>query len=120
MTITIDEAGDAVRIILGGKLSKADYEHFVPRIEARITEQGPIRLVVVMQDFHGWTPAAMWEDTKFAGRHWRDIERVAMIGDHAWEHGMALFCAPFTRAKLKYFDVSEAAAADDWIGDSGG
>ncbi len=115
MAIIVDEAQDAVRIEMSGKLTKEDYEELVPRVEALIAERGSVRLVVVMSDFHGWTPSAMWEDTKFAARHFRDIERVAMIGDSAWEHGMAVFCKPFTGAKLRYFDVSDASAADAWI-----
>jgi hypothetical protein len=28
---------------------------------------------------------------------------------------MAVFCKPFTKADIKYFDVSEAEAAKAWI-----
>jgi hypothetical protein len=28
---------------------------------------------------------------------------------------MALFCKPFTTAKIKYFDHTDAAAARSWI-----
>ncbi len=115
MAINIEDGPAALQVTLSGKLTKEDYEHFVPSVEARIADQGKVRMVVTMTDFHGWTPAAMWEDTKFATRHFRDIERVAMVGDSAWEHGMAVFCKPFTGAKLRYFDLSEAAEAEEWV-----
>ncbi len=32
-------------------------------------------------DFHGWDLHALWDDVKFAIRHCRDIERVALVGE---------------------------------------
>jgi stage II sporulation SpoAA-like protein len=37
-----------------GKLTKKDYERFVPEIEALVKEQGKIRVLFEMHDFHGW------------------------------------------------------------------
>lgn len=42
-------------------------------------------------------------------------ERIAMVGEKAWEHGIAVLWRPFTAAKLRYFDRSQAADADEWI-----
>ena len=63
----------------------------------------------------GWEMAAAWQDTKFGMRHFHDIERLAMVGEKAWEHGMAVFCKPFTKAEIRYFDSSAAAEAESWI-----
>ena len=116
MAIEIDDS-DAryVGIKLSGKLTAADYEHFVPAVEAIVKERGRVRLLLEMHDFHGWELAAAWEDTKFGMRHYHDIERMAMVGDKAWEKGMAMFCKPFTKAAINYFDLSEADAARAWI-----
>jgi hypothetical protein len=38
-----------------------------------------------------------------------------MVGEKAWEHGMAMFCRPFTTAKIRYFDRSQVDEADAWI-----
>ena len=66
-------------------------------------------------DFHGWTTAAAWDDTKFGIQHFNDIERIAIVGDAAWGKGMALLCKPFTMAKVKYFNTGQMAAANSWI-----
>ena len=116
MTIEIDDTQPYLTVRLSGKLSAKDYEHFVPRIEAAVKERGSVRLLLVMHDFHGWDAAATWEDTKFGLRHYHDIDRLAMVGEKAWQHGMAVFCKPFTKASIKYFDVSESAAAKAWLG----
>jgi hypothetical protein len=68
-----------------------------------------------MHEFHGWTAGALWEDIKFDFKHWKDIEKLAIVGESKWEAGMAIFCKPFTRAKVQYFDQSQMKDAVTWI-----
>lgn len=68
-----------------------------------------------MKDFHGWEAGALWEDIKFDVKHFRDIERLAMVGERKWEKGMSLFCKPFTTAEIRYFERGEAAQAREWL-----
>jgi hypothetical protein len=98
-----------------GKLSQEDYGHFVPEVERLIKEEGKLRLLFVMQDFHGWEAGALWEDVKFDFKHFGDIERLAMVGDKRWEEWMATFCKPFTSADIRYFDQSKSEEAHAWI-----
>ena len=107
--------GKVLNVRATGKLEKADYERFVPEVERLIGKHGKIRVLFDMHDFHGWTLGAMWEDIKFDLKHFADIERLAMVGDKKWEELMAKFCAPFTKAKIRYFDTSEADQARAWI-----
>jgi hypothetical protein len=107
--------GRILNVKASGKLDKGDYERFVPEAERLIRKCGKIRIVFEMHDFHGWERGALWEDIKFDLRHFKDIERLAMVGEKAWEHGMAVFCKPFTTAKIRYFDRSQAAEARAWV-----
>jgi SpoIIAA-like len=108
-------ATNVIHLEVSGKLTKEDYEVFVPELEKWISIHGKIRILFDMVDFHGWTLAAGWEDTKMAFRHFADIERVALVGDKAWEHGMAVFCKPFTAAKVQYFDHGKRDEAIEWV-----
>jgi hypothetical protein len=38
-----------------------------------------------------------------------------MVGNRRWEKWMTSVCKPFTKAKVKYFDRSEVAAAWTWL-----
>lgn len=109
------EGSKILEITLTGKLTVEDYESFVPEMEKRIKEHGKIRILLELVDFHGWTAGALWEDTKFALRHFSDIERLAIAGDSKWEKGMAIFCKPFTAATIQYFDLSKMEDARRWI-----
>jgi hypothetical protein len=115
-----EEVGGKVLVVhLAGKLAKSDYVQFGPEVNRLIEQHGKIRILMEMKDFHGWTLGALWEDIKFDAKHFKDIERVAMVGDKKWEEWMAKFCRPFTSAEIHYFDQSQAEQAKAWIMESG-
>jgi hypothetical protein len=111
-----EETGGSLLVVrLTDKLTKDDYEQFTPAFERMIDEHGKIRLLVEMHDFHGWTAGAFWEDVKFDVKHFAHIERLAFVGDRRWEAGMAVFCKPFTSAKIRFFDRADSDVAFDWV-----
>jgi hypothetical protein len=117
MTVKIQEqdGGKVLEIQASEKLSKADYEHFVPLVEQLIAKHGKVRILFEMHNFHGWEAGALWADIKFDLKHFRDIERLALVGESKWEAGMATFCKPFTTAKIRYFDTKDHAQARAWL-----
>jgi SpoIIAA-like len=113
-----EENGGKILVVhVSGKLAKADYEQFVPEFERLIIKHGKSRLLFDMTGLHGWDAGAAWEDAKFAIKHFADIERLAMVGEKKWQHGMATFCKPFTKATVRYFDHTDAAEARKWLGE---
>jgi hypothetical protein len=117
MSVDLHEeaAGKVLVINLSGKLTRADYKQFLPDVERLIREHGKLRMLVRMHDFHGWTMGALWEDIKFDWKHFRDIERLAIVGDRKWEAGMAVFCKPFTAATVRYFNESKYDESARWV-----
>ncbi|MEN8715732.1 MAG: STAS/SEC14 domain-containing protein [Verrucomicrobiales bacterium] len=109
------DEGKTLAIHVSGKLVKDDYEEFVPEFDRLVTLHGKLHVLFDMTEFHGWTAGAIWEDTKFATHHFKNIERLAMVGEKKWQEGMAIFCKPFTKATVKYFDHSNAVAAREWL-----
>lgn len=94
---------------MSGKLHDEDYKSFVPIVEQAIEQHGKVRLLAQFHDFHGWDLGALWDDIKFSTKHCSDIERIAMVGETAWQEWMAKICKPFTMAKIEYFDDVETA-----------
>jgi hypothetical protein len=107
--------GKLLHVKVTGKLTKDSYEAFAPLVDQLIAEHGKLQILFEMHDFHGWTAGAMWQDIKFDFRHWKDIERLAIVGESKWEHGMAVFCKPFTSAKIQYFDPTKLEDAKTWL-----
>jgi len=118
MPIQLNEESDGKLLVVhvSGKLVNADYEHFVPEFERLVGLHGKLRVLFDMTDFHGWTAGALWEDTKFAMHHFRDMERLAVVGERKWQAGMATFCKPFTKATIQYYDHTQATEARQWVG----
>jgi hypothetical protein len=114
-SLKIVSQGKLLHVKVSGKLTKESYEEFAPIVDRLIQEHGKLRILFEMHDFHGWSAGALWEDTKFDFKHWKDIERLAIVGESKWEHGMAVFCKPFTSAKIQYFDHSKLDEAESWL-----
>ncbi len=123
MTIGFDEiqlkrtaTGKVVVLVVRGKLSKEDYELFVPQLDWLIEKNGSISLLVELIDFQGWTLGALWADTRFAFKHFADIRKLAVVGEgKQWERGMTTFIKPFTKADVRYFETFEKDTAMKWL-----
>jgi hypothetical protein len=113
-----EDEGNMLTVHVRGKLTKADYVYFTPEFERLVQLNGRLRVLFDMTGFQGWDAGALWEDIKFDAKHFADIERLAMVGDKKWEHGMAAFCKPFTKANIRYFDHADEAAARSWLGEA--
>jgi len=114
--IQLEENGNKiVTLIFREKLTKDDYELFVPQLENLMEKEDTIRILVEFQDFQGWTLGALWEDTKFGTKHFNDIDRLAIVGDRQWEKFLASFIKPFTSATVRYFDSLEKETAKQWL-----
>lgn len=79
--------GNVVTVEVSGKLTEHDYNELVPSWKAAIARHGKMRLLFVMQDFHGWEPGAAWDDLRFDLQHANQMERVAMVGEKNGRNG---------------------------------
>jgi len=107
--------GKVLGFKLSGKLHDEDYKHFQPKVEQVLAKGGKVRLLAQFHDFHGWDAKALWDDIKFSTKHCADVERIALVGEKTWEKWMAKVCAPFTMAKVRYFDTAEVEDAWNWL-----
>lgn len=104
-------------ITVSGKLIEDDYIELIERMKELVAYHGKINILIELDDFHGWSAGAAWQDLKFGIDHADDIEKIALVGDSAWEKGMAIFVKPFTSAEVQYFDVNNIQDAHDWVND---
>ena len=112
-TEKIDKPFYAIELQITGKLTINDYDALVPIVETLIKKR-KISILVELLDFHGWSVGALWEDAKFTAKHFKNIKRIAVVGDKLREREMAAFCKPFISAKIRYFDFNDLHEAKDW------
>lgn len=117
MPVELEEknGGKVLEVRVTGTLVHQDYERFVPNFDRLTKQHGKIRLLFEMVDFHGWEPQAAWDDLKLGFKHFSDIERIAMAGDKKWQAWMAVFCRPFTKAEVRYFERNATDEARVWL-----
>jgi len=59
ITLAATEGSNLLSVKVSGKLTKENYEDFGPKVEALIHQHGKIRVLVELEDFHGWSAAAL-------------------------------------------------------------
>lgn len=117
ISISADSGGNIVVLEALGKLTDSDYrEILIPRLEAIIREHGKARVLFNMGDnFHGWEPAAAWDDARFGLAHRNDFEKFAIVGGPKWvEWGMKLG-ALFMSGETRSFDSRHLHEGLAWI-----
>ncbi len=105
--------GNIVSVRATGRLTYGDYQHFTEEMERRMRMYGRIRVLMDLQDFHGWDFGAAWADFTFGLKHLGHLERCAVVGDKKWEEWLTDLGKPFFQ--VRYFDRSEEAKAWEWL-----
>ena len=114
--LRIDERQDGMVVMTAsGRLTKADFDSFVPAFEEIAKRAGPVRMLVELVDFRGWDAAGLWEDLRFDFSHQRDMARVAIVGEKAWERWGTSLSKPFFKAEMRFFDRGEMDEARRWL-----
>jgi hypothetical protein len=96
-----------------GKLTHEDYEDFRNHIEEMVHEHGSVRVLLDLNDFHGWDLRSAWDDLMLGLRYPGRFDRCAILGDQGWQEWMTQLAKPFFR--VEYFDRSEREAAWRWL-----
>ncbi|MEB8434389.1 STAS/SEC14 domain-containing protein [Cocleimonas sp. KMM 6892] len=108
--------GNTIAVRASGKLSHEDYQKFIPELEKHIKEHEKITLLFEFDNFTGWDLDAVKDDFKFGMKHLENFERIAMVGDKAWERWMSFIAKPFLiSGEVKYFNRENLQDAWDWL-----
>lgn len=101
---------------VSGKVSAADYEVLMPKLDEAIQAHGRINLVVVLEGFDGWAELeAAKADFKFGTTEYRSVERCAFVSDKEWFKWVVKLMDPFTRrTDEKFFEPSKIEEAWAW------
>ncbi|HEY5036957.1 MAG TPA: STAS/SEC14 domain-containing protein [Chthoniobacterales bacterium] len=107
--------GNLITVRVSGRLTQEDYDQLIPAWEKEIAEHGSMRMLLLMEDFHGWTPGAGWDDFHFTATHAKHIERVAMVGEKKWQEWFAKVGSLLVSEDVRYFDLANLSEAERWV-----
>ncbi|MEJ2501780.1 MAG: STAS/SEC14 domain-containing protein [Gemmatimonadota bacterium] len=106
---------DLIEILVRGTLEAADYDRLVPELERLAAERGALRVYIELSDFGGWEPEGLWRELKFDATHQDDLDRVAIVGEKAWEEWGTKLSKPFFKAETRYFTRGQEDRARAWL-----
>ncbi|HTV34348.1 MAG TPA: STAS/SEC14 domain-containing protein [Methylocella sp.] len=107
---------EVLGIEAAGKVTHEDYQNIlIPRAEAMLAK-GPIKMLYVIgAEFTGYELEALWDDSTFGVKHWRDFSHVAVVADQAWVRGLVSMFKPFFPYEVRLFGLADLPAAKTWI-----
>ncbi|MBP1929052.1 hypothetical protein J2741_001599 [Methanolinea mesophila] len=113
-----ESSGKNIGFRLSGRVTEADYMDVLsPVIEKSIEEHARINVLLLMEDFKGWTVGAAWEDFTL-GPKFLKVERLAVVVDETWDEWMTWLFRAFstlTGTKVRFFKKERVQEAWDWL-----
>jgi hypothetical protein len=102
---------------VSGKVTAEDYEKLLPKLDDAIADHGRINLLVLMEEFEGWTGLdAAKADFRFGTHQYRQVEKAAFVTDKKGMEWAVKIMDPFTRrTEEKIFEPEQLEQAWAWI-----
>jgi hypothetical protein len=115
-SIQIDSEGDIVTARLLGKLDPSAYDGVNEEIDNVMSRAEHVRLVLDLREFDGWSGlSALGDHLSLIREHYRVPERIAIVGDKAWQKMAGKIMAKFVNAQTKFFDSGDYNGAVAWV-----
>ena len=98
----------------GGKLRAEDYRDVLLPAVNRAAADGDVRCVIVIHDFDGLEPCAVWQDMRMGVDHLGNWKRTALVTDIDWMKNMTAMFGWLTPGDVRTFALAERDAAIAW------
>jgi len=115
-SIHISIEGDVVTARLIGKLEASAYDGAKEAIDTLMSRAEHVRLVLDLREFDGWSGLAALGDHLSLVREYRRVpERVAVVGNKAWQKLAERVTGKFLNAETRFFDGNDYEGAVAWL-----
>jgi len=116
-TIHVKElGGNCVAVQLIGQLDSLAYARVATEIDTFIGQHDRIRLLIDLRDFDGWQGlGGLGAHLGLVRDHYRVPERVAVLGQAAWQHLAQKVFSRFVDAETRYFQGADIAVVEAWL-----
>jgi hypothetical protein len=100
---------------LSGTITQEDVKLAQREIRSVLDRYGKVRLLIHLGDLEIPQAAAAWQDLKYTQVYLTDVERMAVVGDDAWQAWVTKVVDLPTQGKIRFFEESETQQAWDWV-----
>lgn len=107
---------NALRVAVPAKLRIGDFQQIAPEVDSIIRQYGKIRLLIDASKFSGWENVSAFENhAAFVKSHQQEVERIAVVVAHDWQHWLVGAVRIFVHPEVKAFDQAQEAEALRWV-----
>jgi SpoIIAA-like len=117
LTLIEGMPANVVAIEASGTVEADDYRDVLdPAAAAAIKAHGKVRLLYLLGDaFSGYSPGAMWEDTKLAFHDLSAWERIAVVTDHGALADAIRVFGWLIPAEVRTYETGQLDDAKAWV-----
>lgn len=106
---------DVLTVSVSERLTKDDYQAFLPKLEKLFQQNRKLRFFIELQDFYGFEIGALWQDLKFDLKHKNQYGKAAIVGETKWEEWGTKISALFFASEMKFFPREQRDQAWQWV-----
>ncbi|NOT48897.1 MAG: STAS/SEC14 domain-containing protein [Acidobacteria bacterium] len=101
-----------------GRLREKDIKNAVDVIKPYLERDGKINVLARLKKFNGFDLTALFDDdlAKLKYRSLSKVEKYAVVGAKPWMRNFLELLSPLFSTKIRVFELSEEAAAWEWVG----
>ena len=90
--------------------------HLEAEIASLFSRHAPLKLLVDLREFDGWSGlAALGDHLSLVREHRRALSRVAVVGNREWQHLAQRLIRRLLPAECRFFDAAHHEQAELWI-----
>jgi len=108
-------AEDAVAYRITQPLAQEEIQQITDELEGTIGTAGKIKVLIDLQAFPFADLEVLWEDLKFDAKHFKDIERLAVVGGSEIQRWSVRFFSVLTLTTCHCFGEGQVDEAWEWL-----
>lgn len=109
-------SGDILTLKISGRLERDELAEAQRLATEAIRKHGPVRILVLSEDFQGWAKGGDWGDLSFQIVNDRFIRKMAVVGDEDWKDLTLMFTGRGLRSfPIEHFLPGDEDEARAWL-----
>lgn len=117
MPISLNTESNTLEVRVSGTITPSVQAQAAEAVRDAIRKHGDIQLLIVLEDFAGWSRSEDWVNAPIHFEFDVHLKRVAVVGDPKWKDDLLAFLGlPLRDVPFQYFAAERAADARAWLG----
>ena len=104
-----------IEIAVHGKITKDDFEALVPKIDAFTESRDKIKILEIVNEFHGIEPSALLDGVRLDLKYLDKFSHCAVVSNKGWMGPLARVASTLTSIEVRTFEGDQTEAARQWL-----